>query len=221
MSELTFEQAARLVESFGLGAALTARIGSLEQAVRQRPAGEVEALLSSEQLEDQLVAAARLVKAMAGQINTLIHCAGILISLPHILDRDETVEYVSLGAGNTGREFDLETDRRVAEFKFIDWRGGSETIRQNNLFSDLFGLATADTDKRRLLYLLGTDHPLRFLNGGRSLTSVLSRLPKVRRRFDELYEAGRFATVRDYWHTVENQVELADLRQLVPAFAVA
>jgi hypothetical protein len=30
-----------------------------------------------------------------------------------------------------------------------DWRGGSETIRQNNLLADIFGLANADTEKRR------------------------------------------------------------------------
>jgi hypothetical protein len=165
---------------------LTARIGALERSVQNRPASEIAALLAQEELDDELVGAARVVKAMAGQIHVLIHAAGILSALPHILERDEVIDYVSLGAGNSGREFDLETDRRVAEFKMIDWRGGSEAIRQNNLFADVFGLATADTDKRR---------------------------------FSELYGDGRFATVRDYWQTVEHTVELADLCQLVPAFA--
>lgn len=219
--QVSLEQAARLVQAFGLGSELTARIAALEKSVQQRSARDIAALLPEEELHDELVGAARVVKAMAAQINTLIHCAGILVSLPHILDPDEVVEYVSLGAGNTGREFDLETDRRVAEFKMIDWRGGSESIRQNNLFADVFGLATADTDKRRVLYLLGTEHPLRFLNGGRALTSVLSRLPKVSRRFSALYGDDKFLTVRDYWQTIEHTVELADLRQLVPAFAAA
>jgi hypothetical protein len=40
-----------------------------------------------------------------------------------------------------GRSFDLETDRQVAEFKFIAWRGGAEAIRQNGLFIDIFRLA--------------------------------------------------------------------------------
>jgi hypothetical protein len=31
----------------------------------------------------------------------------------------EQVEKVSLGAGNSGREFDRETNYRVAEFKFV------------------------------------------------------------------------------------------------------
>ncbi|WP_283814259.1 hypothetical protein [Bradyrhizobium aeschynomenes] len=44
-----------------------------------------------------------------------------MLCLPHILEEGEIVDYVSLGAGNTGRPFDLETNRRIAEFKFIHW----------------------------------------------------------------------------------------------------
>jgi len=56
------------------------------------------------------MAAAALMKRVAGQINVVIHALGILLCLPHILEADEVVEYVSLGAGNTGRAFDLETN---------------------------------------------------------------------------------------------------------------
>ena len=52
-------------------------------------------------------------KRLAGQINVTIHALGILMCLPHILEPDERVESVSLGAGNTGRDFDLETNVRV------------------------------------------------------------------------------------------------------------
>jgi hypothetical protein len=43
----------------------------------------------------------------------------------------------------TGRSFDLETSYRVAvaEFKFIRWQGGPESIRQNQLFKDFYLLA--------------------------------------------------------------------------------
>ena len=53
---------------------------------------------------------------MAGQVNVVIHALGILISLPYLLEDDEEIQSLSLGAGNTGRRYDLETDRRVAEF---------------------------------------------------------------------------------------------------------
>jgi hypothetical protein len=69
----------------------------------------------------------------------------------------------------------LETDRRVAEFKFIHWRGGADAIRQNSLFKDYYLLAEHPTKKRKELFVLDTTHPLKFLRGGRALRSVLSK----------------------------------------------
>jgi hypothetical protein len=91
--------------------------------------------------ERAVLTAATDVKRLVGQINVMIHALGILLCLPHVLEGDENVQYLSLGAGNTGCPFDLETDRRVAEFKFINWRGGPESIRQNSVFKDLFMMA--------------------------------------------------------------------------------
>jgi hypothetical protein len=59
----------------------------------------------------------------------------------HILRPGEVIDCVSLGAGNTGRAFDLETNLRIAEFKFIHWQGGPESIRQNSLFKDFYEMA--------------------------------------------------------------------------------
>lgn len=83
------------------------------------------------------------------KVNVVIHALGILLCLPHILEADGTVQYVSLGAGNTGRQFDLETDRRVAEFKFIQWQGGPESIRQNSLFKLIALRATVYGDAKK------------------------------------------------------------------------
>jgi hypothetical protein len=49
-----------------------------------------------------VLGAAGLVKQLAGQINMIIHALGILLCLPHILRPSEIIDYVSLGAGNTG-----------------------------------------------------------------------------------------------------------------------
>jgi hypothetical protein len=110
----------------------------------------------------------------------------------------------------TGRKFDLETTSRVAEFKFIRWRGGAEAIRQNSVFKDYFFLADHETHKRKYLYLFGTSHALKFLRGGRSLQSVLSRNTTVRDLFFDKY-GDRFQTVREYYDTYENFVQLVDL----------
>jgi hypothetical protein len=134
----------------------------------------------------EALAAAAEMKRLAGQINVTIHALGILLCLPHILEPGERVEYVSLGAGNTGREFDLETNLRVAEFKFIRWRGGAESIRQNSVFKDYLLLAEHPTAKRKYLYLLGTEHALKFLRGGRALSSVLIVATIAARSFIEM-----------------------------------
>ena len=56
-------------------------------------------------------------KRSAGQINVIVHAVGILVALPKILEPGELVQSLSLGAGNTGRAHDLETDRRIDEFR--------------------------------------------------------------------------------------------------------
>ena len=78
------------------------------------------------------------IKSVAGQINVIVHAVGILLSLPEILREGEEVISLSLGAGSTGKDFDLETNLSIAEFKFIQWRGGAEAIRQNQVFKDFY-----------------------------------------------------------------------------------
>ncbi len=75
---------------------------------------------------------------------------------------------------------------RVAEYKFIDWQGGPESIRQNSIFKGFFELAEHETHKK-VLYVVGTGYPLKFFNGGRALTSVLSRHPKILAHIHEKY----------------------------------
>jgi hypothetical protein len=120
---------------------LTRTLARIEGRVRGLSADDCDALLEQAGAGREVLAAAAEMKRLAGQINVTIHALGILLCLPHILEQGETVEYVSLGAGNTGREFDLETNLRVAEFKFIRWRGGAESIRQNSIFKDYVLLA--------------------------------------------------------------------------------
>jgi len=148
------------------GSDLTQTLGWIESRVRGITGDDCAALLQEAGAEREVFAAAAEMKRLAGQIDVTIHALGILLCLPHILEPGERVKYVSLGAGNTGRHFDLETNLRVAEFKFIRWRGGAESIRQNSIFKDFVLLAESSTTKRKHLYLLGTHHALKFLRGG-------------------------------------------------------
>jgi hypothetical protein len=164
--QIAIAQAIHLLQIFR-GADLTQTIYQIEESVKGVGAANYPAILAACRANAEVLAAAGLVKQLVGQINVVIHALGILLCLPHILRTNEIVEYVSLGAGNTGRAFDLETNLRIAEFKFIHWRGGSESIRQNSLFKDFFYVAEDDTHKEKFLYVLGTAHGEKFLNGGR------------------------------------------------------
>jgi len=128
-------QALRIVQTFSADS-LTNRIASLEFAFSSQSADGITKHLNAENIDSSLIEAGFEIKRSAAQINVIIHAVGILVSLPHILQTGETVESLSLGAGNTGRKFDLITNLRVAEFKFIEWQGGSESVRQNTVFYD-------------------------------------------------------------------------------------
>lgn len=171
---------------------------------------EVRNLCSSRGVDDDFLASALSVKKIAGQINVIIHASGILRSLQEILEPGEQVVYVSLGAGNTGRKFDLETNYRVAEYKFIDWQGGPESIRQNGIFKDFFELAEYETPKKKFLYVVGDELPLKFFNGGRALKSVLSRQPRVLARITEKYGGG-IERVCDYYNIKKHEVHVCDV----------
>ena len=212
---MDFQSAAAAFEQFVRGG-LGRRVAQLESAVSRRERDEILQVLNAHHVDEATLDAALTIKSLAGEVNVVIHTLGILASLPHILEPGERIDYVSLGAGNTGRPFDLETDRRVAEFKFITWRGGAEAIRQNQLFKDFYLLAESNTPKRKELYVTGAHHPLRFLSGGRALSSVLSRNSKLAGDFRARY-GDRFGTVREYFAYRESVVAIRDLGDLLPA----
>lgn len=210
-------EAAHELEAFE-GGDMTRRLASLESVFRGQGRDRARSLCESNGIGLPLLQAAFAFKAAAGQINVLIHAAGMLTAIPFILRDGERVEGLSLGAGNTGRAFDLETSHRIAEFKFISWRGGAESVRQNGVFKDFFRLAEAETTRERWLYLLELDRPLRFLNGRRALSSILSRDETLRRDFAALY-GEQFAVACDYYIHRRDRVQLGDLSALVPEFA--
>jgi hypothetical protein len=197
------------------GPDLTATLARVEADIRGTSLSECKAVLARNGAERETLAAAATLKHVAGQVNVAIHALGVLLCLPHILEPGEVIEYVSLGAGNTGRDFDLETNMRVAEFKFIRWRGGPESIRQNSIFKDFFLLAESDTHKRKYLYVLGTEFPMKFLSARRALSSVLSKDERVRNAFYAKF-GERYRVVRDCFSEHGGIVTIADVSEWVP-----
>lgn len=211
---MTIEAALQKIEEFR-GVGLTARIGAIETQLVGCENPKIQEVIKLHHIDQDLLYAALTIKRASSQIDVLIHAIGILYTLGQLLDEGETVESASLGAGNTGKDFDLETNSRVAEFKFIDWQGGSESVRQNSLFKDFYELAEFPTSKRKYLYVVGTEHPCRFLNGRRALSSVLSRDPKKYLNAIREKYGVRIQTVRDYYLLKKDQVNVKDVSDLI------
>lgn len=215
----TLVEAASNIQQFEKGS-LTHRISSIESTLQSTDRTACKSLYPSLGITFSLLDSAYALKRTASQINVLIHAVGILVSLPHVLREGEVIEALSLGAGNTGRPFDLETTFRIAEFKFISWKGGPESIRQNSLFKDFYLLAEYDTVKERYLYVIGTEHPLRFLQSGRALKSVMSRNNKLWADFQKRY-GERFSEVHEYYKHRRSRVQLVDITKIIPQLATA
>src|SRR5215210_7866227 len=212
MSGLT--EASALLESFRAGS-LRKAVAKLENSFAGLTKAEARSQLGQVGVSMELLLAALLVKRHAGQINEIVHAIGILLSLPHILEDGEVVEGLSLAAGNTGKQFDLETNRRVAEFTFIRWQGGSEVMRQNKIFKDFFFLAEAETDKLRELYVVGTTHPSKFLESKRALPQILKGNSKLGGAFLEKH-GEVMKTVSDYYLPRRHLVAIRDLGEIIP-----
>ena len=196
------------------------RIAEIERSVAGCSSAEAVSAAADWGVNQPLLEGARLAKRVAAQVDVVLHATGIVHALPHVLDPDEVIEAVSLGAGNTGRDFDLETNRQIAEFKFIDWAGGPESVRQDTLLIDIFHLASADTDKRRVMYVTGAHIPLHWLSTSKRVTrECLGRKRRVPARFDARYGLTDHRFVKDYWAAVADLVDLVDLNPLVPGLA--
>lgn len=195
------------------------RLRGLEQSVKSLNKAGIGRLLHDEAIDDALLRSSLVIKQLAGEIHVVIHAVGILLALPHILDEEETVVTASLGAGTGHMHYDLETTDRIAEFKFIRWRG-QDAVRQDGLFADFVKLAESGDPRKRQLFVVGAALPHRFLfEGKRSLASVCARRPKILKQIEEQHGSA-FRTVRDYATAFEDQVELVDLEERLPAYVV-
>jgi hypothetical protein len=212
--QVAVTEAIHLLQTFR-GTDLTQTIYQIEKSLKGVSTENYSAALATSGARAEVLGAAGVIKQLAGQINVVIHALGILLCLPHILRPGEVIDYVSLGAGNTGGAFDLETDLRVAEFKFIRWQGGPESIRQNSVFKDFYGMAEHPSKKEKFLYVLGTEHGEKFFNSGRSMSSILSRNVKLRNMFIEKF-GDRYRTVRDYYVPRKGLVVIQDVSPFVP-----
>ena len=193
---------------------LAKTISSIESELKTKNKREIRNFLKKRKIDADIFNDALTIKSAIGQIHVYIHSIGILNYLPSIMEKDEKIEYLSLGAGNTGKKFDLETNIRVAEFKFINWVGGSETIRQNSIFKDFYYLSEYESKgKKKYLYVFNLEIIKKFLTSKRSFSSILSKDKKLSKDFYYKYKK-RYKTINDYYQDFKNRVIICDLNTI-------
>ncbi|MFD0892366.1 hypothetical protein KBB96_13135 [Luteolibacter ambystomatis] len=212
-------QASSLVSHFR-GSSFRNAVSSLEKKFTGLDQKRTAEALSEKGIGIDLLAAALFIKRNSSQIDEIIHTIGILQVLPLILKEGEIVESLSLAAGNTGRGFDLETNHRIAEFTFIDWKGGSEVIRQNKIFKDFFFLAEENTSREKELYTIGTSHPAKFFESNRALSKILQGNSKLGEAYRQKHGEPANKSVRTYCEPRKNSVKLRDICVYIPSLGI-
>lgn len=203
----------RLVE-FLAGGSFTSGISRLEQELAGATTETLVGAIGSSGITQDLLAASILVRRNFGRISDVIHASAIVLTLPQVLEDGETLmRPPSLAAGNDpSRPYDLETDRRVAEFKLSEWKG-PDAARKRQVFKDLVHLAADQSERRRQLYVVG-QAPIKFLRGSKSAAGWgLDRFPATQQLFENRFGPLTMC-IRDF--TATSDVELIDLIKLLP-----
>jgi hypothetical protein len=194
---------------------LTHRIARLEHELVGIRVAEIPHLLSRSLVDVQLLQSAFLARQHLGRLNDLIHASAIALALPHLLEPDEHLTRPSLAAGNDpSRPFDIESDRRVAEFKLSRWQG-KDAMRKRQVFKDLVHLASDESGRSAELYVLG-ERPIRFLRTSKSRASwALDRSPREREIFRERFGSLE-RRISDFTAAEGSRVTIIDLEKALP-----
>ncbi|MGW1059081.1 hypothetical protein [Micromonospora rubida] len=215
------EAFATLLDFIG-SADLTGRVADLEARLDGADRPAATELADGSGMSMDLLLAALLVRKHAGRLSDVIHAAVITQVVPLILEEGERVQRrPSLAAGNDpSRPYDLETDRRIAEFKMSVWKG-ADAMRKRGAFADLVHLALDQSGRRAQLYVAGPP-AIHFLRTGTGTAAwALNRSsPVLRRRFEERF-GSLDVPIRDFTAGPAAHVELVDLTSLLPAIASA
>lgn len=193
---------------------LTDIVCDLQVRLKDKNVKSIVSIINEDITSKDTLNAALEVKSVMGQINVIVHTLGIVNALPYILQDDEVIESVSLGADNANSEFDLITNKRIAEFKFITWRG-NDSMRLKTTFADYYNLVEYDTSKHKYLYLIDCSYFKKFLNGKRSFKSILSKNVKIANDFEIKY-SNKYSYINEYYNHNKSKVNLVSLKDMMP-----
>ncbi|MFC5179476.1 hypothetical protein [Nocardioides taihuensis] len=158
-----------------------------------------------------------------GRLSDLIHATGIALMLPALLEPDERLtNRPSLAAGNDpSRPFDVETDRRIMEFKFGVWQPGSNADRKRGVFHDLLHLAADPSGRRPELYVVGPQAEKFLLGTTSKVAWALNRqAEKSRQLFEERFGSVDIP-IPEFTRGPAAHVQIVDLEQRLPVLGAA
>ena len=212
------EAFARLVPIMAPGR-LNDLIGGLEQRLAHASTLVAIEEVQSAGLTVELLSAALVVRRDIGRLNDLIHALAIGLTLKSLLEPDEYITVApSLAAGNdaSAQTFDLETDRRAAEFKLSVWTG-HDSQRQRGLFSDLVNLAAHAPDGYKAQLFVVGHRPGKWLNGTRSTVArALDAAKRSTHAAVKLQGASADLPIPMFVRTCASRVEIVDLDRHIP-----
>jgi len=148
-------------------------VASLEQRLMGADAEHAVEMVADAGMSPDLLHAALVVRRDIGRLNDLIHALAIGLTLKTLLEPGERITVTpSLAAGNNAaaQAFDLQTNRRCAEFKLSVWTG-HDSQRMRGLFGALVNLVThTPADCAAQLFVVG-QRPRNWLTGTSSRVS--------------------------------------------------
>ena len=200
------------------GLALTARVATVEAALVGADSDTVAGITRENEIGSETLQAALAVRASFGRVSDVIHALVITLALPRILLPGETIDVrPSLAAGNDpSRKFDLETNKRVAEFKVSAWTG-TDAMRKRGTFVDLVHVALDETGRDKYVYVLG-EQPKRFLETTISTAAWgFNRKSALQRdAFEERWGPATGIAISDFRRTHAKDVNIVNLYDVLP-----
>jgi len=168
---------------------------------------------------ENIFTSAKIIKEASAQIDEIVHASGIMLALSVWLNKNEEVKYLSLGAGNHKEHFDLETNHRIAEFKFGKWNENSANgIRRRGYFSNYVTLLTADNGLNKYFVVEDKKAFLKFLNGTASWRNVLSKNPSGFKKLEKFLfnnKMEHIVTVGEIYNLFDGIVTIVDYNEIL------
>jgi hypothetical protein len=206
--KINLDEAINIVSGFK-NSSLKETLKELEKLEVKSPISDFETIFS----------AAKVIKEASMQIDEIVHAAGIMRAKEVWLEKDEIVTYMSLGAGNHQGRFDLETNFRIAEFKFGKWNEGSANgVRRRGYFGNYIGLLTANDSRKKYFVMEDKKAFVEFMEGKACWKKVLSKNQSGFEKLEKfLIEKGKqdSKSVFDIYKNFSDLITIIDFNDII------